>query len=239
MEMTTTFLLDGPVTRSFPVEAAPAAPSVSLLPGARPRLRGRLHQLCALASAPAGAHLVAGAESDHRIAALAYASTCTAMFATSASYHRLARGPVTRRRLRRADHSMIFVHMGGAATALSLLCLPALLALVLLVRMWSGVGAGIGLKVTRLVEGRSAGSMLYAVLPATLVAALPAFAAAMTPAQLGLLVAGGALYAVGGVLFFQKRPDPLPRVFGYHEVWHCFTVAGGLCQYALMHQLVG
>jgi hemolysin III len=253
--MATAFLLDSSVARPIRVETAPAAfAAAAAAPTAaftaadltvKPRLRGRLHQLCALASAPAGAHLVAVAQANQRLAAVAYATTWTAMFTASACYHRLAHSAVTQRRLRRADHSMIFAHMGGATTALSLSCLPAQLAAVLLIAVWSGIGAGIGIKVTRLAgvttsaQRRSAGSSLYAVLPATVVLALPAFAATMSLAQLTLLVVSGAFYAVGGLLFFQRRPDPLPRVFGYHEVWHCFTVAGGLCQYALMHQLVG
>ncbi|MPY96160.1 MAG: hypothetical protein GEV08_24780 [Acidimicrobiia bacterium] len=206
---------------------------------ARPRLRGRLHQLCAFASVPAGAHLVAGADPANRPAALAHAATWTAMFVTSATYHRLAHSPTTRRRMRRADHSMIFVHIGGAATALALLCMTPLLALLVLAPVWCAIATGIGLKVTRLADGGSAGSWLYAVVGASQLLALPAISAALTPGQLTLLVMSGTLYGTGAVLFFQKRPDPLPTIFGYHEVWHCFTLVAGLAQYALVHQLVG
>ena len=183
---------------------------------------------------------MAAAQADHRLAAVAWAATWTAMFATSAGYHRLAHSVVARRRMRRADHSMIFLHMGGATTALSLLCLPAPAGRWC---CWSpcvrrrrrdrpqGDEAAVEAPLGRVVALRRAAGHAWP--------ALPAFAATMSLGQLALLVASGALYAVGGVLFFQKRPDPLPRVFGYHEVWHCFTVAGGLCQYVLMHQLVG
>ena len=194
---------------------------------------------CAFASVPAGAHLVAAAEPGNRAAALAHAATWTAMFATSACYHRLAHSPTARRLMRRADHSMIFVHIGGAATALGLLCLTPLLALLLLAPVWCGIAAGIGLKVTRLSEGgASAGSWLYAVVGASQLLSLPLISAALTPGQLSLLVLSGALYGTGAVLFFQKRPDPLPTIFGYHEVWHCFTLVAGLVQYALVLQLV-
>jgi hemolysin III len=209
----------------------------SSIHGPRPLLRGRLHQLCAFASVPAGAHLVASATPGDRAAAVAHALTWSAMFATSASYHRLAQSPTARRRMRQADHSMIFVHMGGAATAMALLCLTPLLALLALVPLWAAVAAGIGLKLTRLADGSSAGSWLYGVIGGTQVLALPLVASALTPGQLALLVLTGALYGAGAVLFFQKRPDPLPTIFGYHEVWHCFTLAAGLCQYVLVLQL--
>lgn len=205
---------------------------------ARPRLRGRLHQVCAFASVPAGAHLVAVADPAHRPAAVAHAATWTAMFATSACYHRLAKSATAQRRMRRADHSMIFVHIGGAATALALLSLPALLAAAVLAPLWCGIVAGIGVKLTRLREGASAGSWLYGAVGASQLVALPGISASLTPGQLTLLVLTGALYATGAVLFFQKRPDPLPTIFGYHEVWHCFTLVAGLCQYLLVLQLV-
>lgn len=205
---------------------------------ARPLLRGRLHQCCAVASLPAGLHLVGQAGTSSRAAALAYAVTWTAMFTTSALYHRLARTPVAARRMRRADHSMIFVHIGGAATALGLLSLDRLVCLAVLALVWVGVLGGIAIKVTRLVEGGSSGSWVYGVLAASQLLVLPMVSASLSAGQLLLLVASGAAYGVGAVLFFRKRLDLFPAVFGYHEVWHCFTLVGGLCQYLLIAQLV-
>lgn len=223
-----------------PASASPvhAFGAVAEIDGFRPRLRGRLHELCAAASLPAGLHLVSGAQAADRPAAVAYALTWSAMFATSACYHRLAHSPTARRRMRRADHSMIFVHIGGAATALALSSLSALLAVLVLAGVWSGVAGGIIIKLVRLSDGASAGSWLYGVLGASQALALPAIAANLTSTQLVLLVASGAAYAIGAVLFFKKRPDPYPTVFGYHEVWHCFTLVGGLCQYLLLVQLL-
>jgi hemolysin III len=218
--------------------AAPSALNGLELSPAKPLLRGRLHQLCALASLPLGARLVADAGSGQRAAALTYAATWTAMFATSAAYHRLAHSDTARRRMRRADHSMIFVHIGGTATSLGLLSLAPLTALVILAAVWSGVAGGVGLKLTRLADGGSAGSWMYAVLGSTQALAMPLISASLTAGQLALLIASGVAYGVGAVLFFRKRLDLFPSVFGYHEVWHCFTLVGGLCQYLLIAQLV-
>lgn len=220
--------------------AVPSGSAANFIIGenARPLLRGRLHQVCALASVPAGAHLIGAAGSTQRPAAMAYALTWSAMFATSACYHRLAQSPTARRRMRRADHSMIFVHIGGTATALALSCLPALLTMVVLAGVWSGVIGGVAVKTLRLVEGASAGSWLYGLVGATQVLTLPALIPQLSPGQLLLLLFSGFAYGVGAVLFFRKRPDPYPTVFGYHEVWHCFTLVGGLAQYLLLLQLL-
>jgi hemolysin III len=206
----------------------------------KPLLRGRLHQLCALVSLPLGARLVVGAgpEPGNRIAAIAYAVTWTAMFVTSAAYHRLANSPTARRRMRRADHSMIFVHIGGTATSLGLCSLTPAVALVVLGAVWSGVAGGVGVKLTRLVDGGSAGSWLYGVLGGTQALAMPMISASLELGQVLLLAASGVAYGVGPVLFFRKRLDLFPSIFGYHEVWHCFTLVGGLCQYLLVAQLV-
>jgi hemolysin III len=139
--------------------------------------------------------------------------------------------------MRRADHSMIFVHIGGTATSLGLLSLTPMVALLVLAAVWSGVAGGVGVKVTRLVEGGSAGSWMYAVLGGTQAVAMPLISASLEVGQVLLLIASGVAYGVGAVLFFRKRLDLFPRVFGYHEVWHCFTLVGGLCQYLLIAQL--
>ena len=206
----------------------------------KPLLRGRLHQLCALASLPLGARLVSGAGPDpgNRIAAVAYAVTWTAMFLTSAAYHRLAQSETARRRMRRADHSMIFVHIGGTATSLGLCSLTPMATLLVLAAVWTGVAGGVGVKVTRLVDGGSAGSWMYGVLGGTQALAMPLVSASLDLGQVALLAASGVAYGVGALLFFRKRLDLFPTVFGYHEVWHCFTLVGGLCQYLLIAQLV-
>jgi hemolysin III len=207
----------------------------------KPVLRGRFHQLGGVISVPAGLVLVASAASPvARLTAAIFAFTWTAMFATSASYHRLARSPRACRLLRRADHSMIFVHIAGAATPLCVLAVPAPLRWLLLGLVWLGAAAGVAAKVTRLSATdatRSAGTWLYLPLGWALAVALPYLAAVLGWATL-LILAAGVAYSVGAACFFRHRPDPLPAVFGYHEVWHCFTLVGGVCQFLAVHALV-
>ena len=203
----------------------------------RPLLRGRLHQLSFFASIPAGIMLVSSATSTARPALVVYALTWSLMFGTSATYHRLARRPTTRFWMRRADHSMIYVHIAGASTPLCLLALPGTIGLPMLGAIWLGALGGIANKLTRLTEHYEAGSWLYAVLGGAPFPALPILLPTLGWEGVALLVATVLLYAAGGICFFRKRPDPIPTIFGYHEVWHVFTVLAGLCQFALMTHL--
>ena len=205
----------------------------------RPLLRGRLHQVCFLASIPAGVRLWDTAGSvTARLAVVAFAATWTAMFGTSAAYHRYTHRPATVRWARRADHSMIFVHMGGASTALALLTLPAHLCGLLVPLVWLGVGLGVVVKLACVSETCTGGSWLYPLVGGTKVLALPVMVPALSPSELCLLAAAVVLYGVGAALFFTKRLDLVPRVFGYHEVWHCFTAAAGTCQFLLVSELL-
>ncbi len=205
--------------------------------GRRPVLRGRLHQAAFVASIPAGVVLVSAARADARLAVAAYAITWTLMFGTSATYHVVAQSPVARFWWRRLDHSAIFVHIAGAATALLLLALPAVLALPAAVVVWLAAGLGIAEKMTRLDNDHHGVSWLYPVLGCAPALAAPGMIDAVGPTALVLLTGTLVLYGVGGVCFSRKRPDPIPTVFGYHEVWHVFTVLAGACQFLLTLQL--
>lgn len=208
-----------------------------------PLLRGRIHQVSALVSIPAGLVLLAVADSAlTRVAAVVYAFSLTALFSTSASYH-LTRGSArVRLFLRRMDHSMIYVLIGGCYTPVCLLALPRPIGLVLLAAIWATVAFGVVLKMTRLGEVGSPvgslGSVLYIVLGWSAVLALPWLVQTVGWMGLGLLLAGGLLYTVGAVTLATRKPDPVPHVFGYHEVWHAMGVTGAAIHYVLIFTLV-
>lgn len=215
----------------------PLGPARSAAP-TKPLLRGRLHQVCCGLSVPAGASLIGSAPTaTARAVAVVFAASWTAMFATSATYHCAARSSRARYWMRRADHSMIFVHIAGAATPLCVLAVPRPLSWVLLATMWAGALAGVATKATRLSEDCKAGSWFYLPLASVVAVVLP-FLAPVLGWRTGLLVGAGVAYGVGAVLFFRKRPDPIPTIFGYHEVWHCFTAVGGICQFLAIQALV-
>jgi hemolysin III len=212
-------------------------PSVEVRPPARPRFRGRLHQGAFMASIPAGIALVWAAHSlVARLAVLVYATSLAAMFGTSAALHRLHWSPRALRRMDRLDRVMIYVLIAGSYTPVTLLALRPGWRVAFLALVWTVAAVGIALVLIR-TRARGVGVLrmvLYLGLGWMSVVILPELAASLGLGKLALGSVGGILYTVGTVVLICRRPDPNPRVFGYHEVWHAFTIAAGACHYALI-----
>jgi hemolysin III len=202
-----------------------------------PLLRGRLHQGAFLVSIPAGIALVVAARSwPARAGVLVYALSLSAMFGTSAALHRLRWSPRARLRMDRLDRTMIYVLIAGSYTPVCLLALRPGWRVALLALVWTGAAVGIALVLIR-TRRRGIGVLrmvLYLGLGWMSLLVLPELARTIGFGPLALAVLGGVLYTVGAVVLMRRRPDPSPRVFGYHEVWHAFTVAAGACHYALI-----
>lgn len=207
------------------------APSVPT----RPRLRGKIHQVAFAVSVPAGLALVGAARGVvATIVTALYALSLSAVFGASAAYHRGRWSPRARRRMKRLDHSMIFVLIAGSYTPVSVLALRGPWEVVLLSVAWVGAAVGITLKVAR-PDGLSiVTSILYMTLGWLALVALPRLFHGLSPAAFTLMVIGGLFYTAGAVVFAARRPDPRPHTFGYHEVWHAFQVAAAVCHYAMM-----
>lgn len=207
--------------------------------GHRPTWRGWLHFGAFLAVMPAGIYLLTVADSAAaRVAVAIYWASLAGLFATSASYHRLARSHRSVLWFRRADHSMIYVLIAGTYTPICLIALPAIWGIPLLVVAWVTALAGIIMKMVRLGVGESGGSWLYIVMGWMAVIILPVLVTSLNAVQLILLGAGGVLYTVGAVVLGRRRPDPVPDRFGYHEVWHSMTILAGGCHFALVATLI-
>ncbi|HNB96241.1 MAG TPA: hemolysin III family protein [Microthrixaceae bacterium] len=204
--------------------------------GPRPVWRGRVHFLAALVAAPAALVLFLVAPGPMaKVAVTIYAVSLVGLFAVSASYHRLAHTETAVKWFRRADHSMIFVLIAGTYTPLCLLALPPAWGIPLLVAVWVAAIGGVITKMTMLGRGPgSAGSWLYIVIGWAAVVAVPALVTNLDALQLVLLAVGGLLYTVGAIVLGKRWPDPVPHVFGYHEVWHSMTVAAGSCHFAVV-----
>jgi hemolysin III len=202
----------------------------------KPTWRGRLHQIAFFVALPAGFFLLAAAETTGaRIAVAVYWATLAGQFAASASYHRLARTERSVRYLRRLDHSMIFLLIAGTYTPICLLVLPRIWGIPMLVACWVTALAGVIMKVIRVGAGPGAsGSWLYGVLGGAAVIVLPQMLSELGWIRGFLLLGGGLIYTCGAVVLGKRRPNPRPLVFGYHEVWHAFTLAAGACHFALI-----
>jgi len=202
----------------------------------RPRWRGVLHQWAFLVSLAAGVYLVLGAGSARaRIAVAVYALSVAALFGTSALYHRVDwRTLAARRWMRRLDHTMIFVLIAGTYTPFGLLVLRGTTGTAILIAVWSAALAGAVFKLIWIDAPGWLGAATYISIGWMAVIATPELLARLGIAAVTALGLGGVLYSVGGVIYARKRPDPAPKVFGYHEVFHLLVVAAAALQYAVV-----
>jgi hemolysin III len=196
----------------------------------RPRLRGWLHMVCFFVAIPAGAWVIFEASSPRaRVGAVIYAVGLVALFGVSGSYHRLRWGPTWRWRMKCLDHATIFVMIAGSYTPLCLVALRGWTAVVLLIVAWSGAIAGGVLSWQKGRRSSLARSVLYIALGWVVLLASPQMLTRIDPMPLVLIAIGGFLFTIGAITLAARWPDPFPRVFGYHEIWHVFVVAAVVC----------
>ncbi len=213
-----------------------AEPVVSVADGQpRPRWRGRLHLGSFVISLPIAVALVVLADSlTATVAVAVYGLSLAALFGTSAAYHLLARTERSQHIMRRLDHSMIFIKIAGTYTPVCLLALPSNWGRPIVIAIWSSALLGVAIKLLAGPRLLRWSNVLYIVFGWIAVAALPVIVASLSPVELGLLVIGGVLYTVGALLFASGRPRLRPLVFGYHEVWHSFTVLAAVAHLGMI-----
>jgi hemolysin III len=202
----------------------------------KPRLRGVSHQWACVISAFTGIALVVAAPAgEARLAAAIYALCVVALFGTSAVYHRITwASEAARRWMRRLDHSMIFLLIAGTYTPFALLTLEGGIATVILVAVWAGALAGIVMKLCWIDAPKWLVALTYVALGWVAVAAFPQMFDRLGVGATAMVAAGGVLYTLGAVVYAIKRPDPVPTVFGYHEVFHALVIAAAALQYAVV-----
>ena len=203
---------------------------------AKPRLRGVTHQWAFFISLPLGLWLIVSAPNGR--AALAsgiYAASVALLFGSSALYHRITWASAAARRwMRRLDHSAIFLLIAGTYTPFALLTLDGALATAILVAVWTGAAAGIVMTLVWIDAPKWLLAIVYVALGWVAVAATPALLQQLGITGAGMVMAGGALYTAGAVIYARRRPDPAPTVFGYHEIFHALVIAAAALQYLVV-----
>ena len=200
--------------------------------GERPLLRGALHQAAFVVALVVGSLLVVSADGARRhLAAAVFAGSVAAMLGASALYHRVTWSPRLRPWMRRLDHAGIYLLIAGTYTPVGLLSLHGTLQHVTLAIVWAGAAVAIVLKFAWVGAPKWLAAATGIALGWAGVAALPQVAETAGIAAVVLLAAGGIAYTAGAVVYALKKPDPFPRVFGYHEVFHALTLVAVACQY--------
>jgi hemolysin III len=204
-----------------------------------PLLRGWVHLVFFFLALPAAALVVSSAGSTRaRVAAAVYGVALCALFGVSATYHRLRWSPPARRRMRRLDHATIFVMIAGSYTPLCLLVLRGATGNAILAVAWVGAVVGVAFAATGVAEKSVFGLVCYIGLGWVMVVALPQLLRRLSATELLLIVVGGLLYTAGAIVLGTRRPDPSPRVFGYHEIWHVMVAAASVCHYITIFSVV-
>jgi hemolysin III len=199
----------------------------------KPLLRGWLHAGMFPAALTGGVVLtvLAGGSTSGRIACAVYTLTACLLFGISALYHRGSWSPRTLAVLRRLDHANIFLIIAGTYTPFTILLLDGARGQILLWGIWAGAIVGIAFRVFWVGAPRWLYTPCYIALGWAAIFFLPDFLRAGGIVVLALVIAGGVLYSTGGVVYGLKRPDPWPRWFGFHEVFHSLTLAAFVVHY--------
>ncbi len=198
----------------------------------KPRLRGVLHEAAFAISLVTGTVLICLADGVHeRVAASVYAGSVALLFGTSAAYHRGTWSPRAHAVMARLDHSMIFLLIAGTYTPFCLLLLQGPMRWVFLAIVWGGALGGIVLRNTIRRPARWLFVGMYLALGWVAVGIMPDVLRYGGVAVLVLLMVGGAFYTAGAVVYARRKPDPSPRWFGFHEVFHALTLLAFVTHY--------
>jgi len=204
----------------------------------RPTLRGVMHLVVAFGAAAGLAWLLLAADSaSGYVGGAVFGASLVLLYGTSATYHRINWRPAGRRLLKRLDHSMIWVLIGGTYTPFCLK-IDAAWGISILSVVWAIAGAGVLMKLIWPDLPRWISVTLYLALGWLGVLAVSEVLDRFAGVPIAMLVAGGVLYTLGGVVYALRRPDPWPRLFGYHEVFHTFVVAGSAVHFVLVARFV-
>lgn len=204
----------------------------------RPRLRGWIHAVSAPSSLAAGVILVRRAATVPAAASSSiFTATAVTLFGVSAVYHLGSWSPRARAVLRGLDHANILLLIAGTYTPVAVLVLHGAYRIAILAVTWAAAGLGFAFLSRWRALGRWVSVPVYLGLGWVALLAVPQLVGGASPAVLLLLGAGGLLYSAGGIAYGLRRPNPWPRWFGFHEVFHACTVAAFACQYAAISAL--
>ncbi|MFT0761496.1 PAQR family membrane homeostasis protein TrhA [Scrofimicrobium sp. R131] len=215
-----------PVASLKPVEWIPGQPVSQ-----KPRLRGWIHLVAApLSTAASIVLLILAPTTATKWASAVYLASSLILFGVSAMYHLFYWTPPLQAFWRRLDHSNIFLLIAGTYTPITVALLEGTQRVVLLSIVWVGAALGILINLTWPSAPRWLSTLIYVVLGWTAIWFLPSFWTIGGPAIVILIIVGGVLYTIGAVVYALKRPDPWPHWFGFHEIFHLFTVLAWACQ---------
>lgn len=203
---------------------------------APPRLRGMLHLGGFVVAAIAGPLLFALTGARWSVAV--YAASLMAMLGISVAYHRGRWTPPVKRRWKRADHAAIGIFIAGTYTPICAIGMAAPEGPRLLAMVWAAAGLGAVRAIAWPTAPRWIAAATYVLIGWVAILALPAILHAIGPLRLGLIVAGGVCYTIGATIYAMRWPDPWPRTFGFHELFHALTLVAVVLHFGAILAIV-
>jgi hemolysin III len=217
---------------SSPIHLPLSQVSGQVEPETKPTWRGWIHTGVLPLAIAGGIVLIVVADGlVAKVAAAVFFAGSVLLFGTSAIYHRFNWSPKVKLALKRFDHANIFLLIAGSYTPITLLALPQDKGLILIIAIWAVALLGIGFRVFWIAAPRWLYVVIYIAMGWAAVVYLPEFLEANLAMMLLILI-GGLLYTLGAVFYAMKRPNPFPGHFGFHEIFHTFTVLAFMCHWA-------
>ncbi len=208
-------------------------------PPQKPLLRGHFHQAAFFYALGAWSMLLTQSQNTTTLIALIiYGIGLNGLFGISALYHRPKWQPRARTWMRRLDHSAIFLLIAGTFTPICLLILQPESGLKLLVIVWIAAALGICQSLFWIHAPKWLSALLYVAFGSIAYPYLSQIEAALGFAGVSLLLSGGIIYTLGAVVYALKKPDPYPRVFGYHEIFHVLVIIGAILHFIAITRIV-
>jgi hemolysin III len=206
----------------------------------KPSLRGVFHLWAFFVALVAGVVLIVLADGAMpRFAAWIYVMALGAMFGASALYHRYPFKSAARRVwARRLDHSTIFIFIAGTYTPFALLAFDGAISWIVLATVWFGAALGLVLNFVWLDAPKWVSTLAYVAVGWVGVITIPQMFSGVGTTGSVLVIIGGALYTLGALTYAFHWPNPFPRTFGYHEVFHVLVVAAASTQFVAVSLVV-
>jgi hemolysin III len=214
------------------VSAERSATGIAKAPArVKPRLRGVFHEIGFYIALTVAVPVIATTEAGTgRAVATIFAASLVCCFGASALYHRPTWTPTVRSWLARLDHAGVYLLIAGTYTPVAVLVMTRGWRVPILAVVWGGAVAAILLKLLWVGAPKRLAAAIGLALGWVVVVAFGQLLKLPLPGLL-LLVAGGLLYSLGAIIYARRRPDPIPHILGYHEVFHALTLGAAACQY--------
>ena len=205
----------------------------------KPLLRGSFHQAAFFFGLGACLMLVAAAPTTlARLSALIYSICLANLFGTSSLYHRISWPENVRKWIQKLDHSAIFIFIAGTGTPISLLGLGGEEGEKLLSLFWICAAAGIFKEFVWKKAPRWSSAVFYIVMGWLAAPYIGHFSDSLGARNTWLLILGGAIYTAGAIVYAFKWPNPFPKIFGFHEIFHVMVVIAGIFHFLVIYELI-